>query len=240
MINVVVDVGNTTAKVGIFEKHALVEEHCILQEAELILFLKKVKASAILLSSVSRNEETLLRNANHVSKQFILTHKLPLPIANSYATPETLGADRLAAVCGAKQLFPDDACLVIDSGTCITYDFVDAIGTYFGGAIAPGLQMRLRAMHEFTSRLPLVEVNDQIPLIGNSTLTCLQSGALNGMQAEIEGMINRYQIEYPDLKLILCGGDTHFFENNLKGAIFAVRNLVLIGLNSILIHNVNK
>jgi type III pantothenate kinase len=240
MINVVVDVGNTTAKVGIFNKHELLEEHRLLREKELKTFIQKIQASAILISSVSKNEDSLLQAAAHINQKFILTHKLPLPITNTYATPETLGADRLAGVCGAKQLFPSESCLVIDSGTCITYDFIDAEGKYLGGAIAPGLQMRLKAMHEFTSRLPLAEVKEQIPLIGNSTFTYLQSGALNGMQSEIEGMIVRYQQRSPELKVILCGGDTHFFENNLKGAIFAVRNLVLSGLNSILIHNVNK
>jgi type III pantothenate kinase len=240
MMNVVVDVGNTTAKVGIFKKHELVEEHRLLREGDLKAYLQKTQASAILISSVSKNEDSLLQAVAHIPTKIILTHELPLPITNTYATPETLGVDRLAAVCGARQLFPNEACLVIDSGTCITYDIIDAEGKYLGGAIAPGLRMRLRAMHEFTSRLPLAEVKEQIPLIGNSTLTCLQSGALNGMQAEIEGMVARYQEQYPQLKVVVCGGDTHFFENNLKGAIFAVRNLVLIGLNSILIHNVSQ
>ncbi len=239
-MNVVIDYGNTTAKVGIFKQHELVEEHLLLQEADVKEWIQNTSAEAILISSVSKNEEALLEAAAHIATRFKLTHTLALPITNKYATPETLGADRLAGVCGAKLLFPHEPCLVIDSGTCITYDIVDADGKYLGGAIAPGLRMRLKAMHEFTSRLPLAEVKEQIPLIGNSTLTCLQSGALNGMQAEIEGMIGRYQQRYPDLKVILCGGDIHFFENNLKGAIFAVRNLVLSGLNSILIHNVSQ
>jgi len=239
MMNVVIDYGNTTAKVGIFNKHELVEEKLLLNEEEVFAFLLSIYASAILISSVSKKENVLLQHALHIPKKFVLTHTLPLPITNKYGTPKTLGADRLAGVCGAKQLFPYDACLVIDSGTCITYDIIDAAGNYLGGLIAPGLNMRLKAMHEFTSRLPLAEVKQQIPLTGTTTLECLQSGALNGIQAEIEGIISRYQNQYPELRVILCGGDTHFFENNLKGAIFAVRNLVLSGLNSILLHNVS-
>jgi type III pantothenate kinase len=197
-------------------------------------------ADAAIFSSVNENTNVLVANAWHIDKKYVLTHTLPLPIINSYATPETLGVDRLASVCGARTLFPTEASLVIDSGTCITYDFIDADGVYKGGAIAPGLSMRLRAMHEFTARLPLVEVNENAILIGNSTVSCIQSGALNGMIAEIEGTISRYQVHYPQLRVILCGGDTHFFENNLKGTIFAVQNLVLRGLNSILLHNVSQ
>jgi type III pantothenate kinase len=99
--------------------------------------------------------------------------------------------------------------------------------------------MRLKAMHQFTSRLPLASVNADVALVGNSTITCLQSGAFNGMLAEIEGIVARYQHQAPQLRVILCGGDTQLFENKLKGAIFAVQNLVLRGLNSILLHNVS-
>lgn len=239
MKNLVVDIGNTSAKVGIFRKEELLEEKVFVDEKALEVFLQSVQADAILLSSVRMQPELLLEKITQIPIRYLLTHTLPLPIVNAYATPETLGMDRLAAVCGARSLFRDQHSLVIDCGTCITYDFIDASSVYQGGAISPGLSMRLRAMHAFTAKLPLVEVQD-VPLIANSTVTCLQSGALNGMRAEIEGTIERYQQHYAELRVILCGGDTHFFENSLKGAIFAVQNLVLRGLNSILLHNVSQ
>jgi type III pantothenate kinase len=239
MKNLVVDVGNTSTKVGIFENAEWAEEHVFLGPIELEEFISTTQADAMIVSSVRQHPHLLLERARHIPQHFLLTAQLSLPITNAYATPETLGMDRLAAVCGARTLFPNQNCLVIDCGTCITYDFIDATSTYLGGSIAPGLSMRLRAMHEFTARLPLVKP-EEVDLIGNSTVTCMQSGVLNGMRAEIEGTIGRYQQHYPELRVILCGGDMHFFENNLKGAIFAVQNLVLRGLNSILLHNVSQ
>jgi type III pantothenate kinase len=237
-MNLVVDYGNTAAKVGIFDQRELKEEHAFFNPEELLLFIKSVPADGVIFSSVSRELESLQQSASHISMQFVLNYRLPLPITNNYATPETLGVDRLAGVCGAKSLFPESPCLVIDSGTCVTYDLITADAVFLGGLIAPGLYMRLRAMHKFTARLPQVEINPAIDLTGYSTETCLQSGAFNGMLAEIEGIISRYLSQYPQLRVILCGGDTHFFENKLKGPIFAVQNLVLRGLNSILLHNV--
>lgn len=240
MRNLVVDFGNTAAKVGIFNQQELQEEYMFATRREAQTFIKEITAHACIVSSVSGNAEKLHEGIPHVKQHFVLTHQLPLPILNKYATPETLGMDRVAAVCGARALFPKESCLVIDSGTCITYDLLNNENEYLGGAIAPGLHMRLRAMHEFTARLPLIEMEEDIPLVGDSTKSCMQSGVLNGTLAEIEGMIVRYQEHYPELRVILCGGDTHFFENNLKGTIFAVQNLVLRGLNSILLHNVSQ
>ena len=150
---------------------------------------------------------------------------------------ETLGVDRIAAVCGAFALFPEKNCLVIDAGSCITYDVLDQKGNYCGGSISPGLEMRLKAMHTFTARLPLVKVNQQVNLIGNSTESCLQSGALYGVLAEIEGIVEKYNQNYAELRVIMCGGDASLFENQLKPTIFVAPDLVLKGLNRILLQN---
>jgi type III pantothenate kinase len=166
-----------------------------------------------------------------------LDSKLPLPITIKYATPETLGVDRIAGVCGAQQKFPGEPCLVIDAGTCITYDFINHDGEFLGGAISPGMMMRFQAVHTFTSKLPLVSRPEKVVLIGDSTETCIQSGVIHGIVEELNGTIRRYQEEFAGLRVILCGGDARFFENNLKGAIFAVPELVLSGLNSILNYN---
>jgi type III pantothenate kinase len=174
---------------------------------------------------------------NVTEKKWILGPSLPMPIQIRYATPETLGVDRIAAACGAIALFPGKNCLAIDAGTCITYDFIDHAGNYWGGGISPGIEMRLKAMHTFTTRLPLVKVNQQASLIGNSTESCLQSGALFGVLGEIEGIIQKYDQNYQELKVIICGGDISLFENQLKPTIFAAPDLVLMGLNRILLQN---
>lgn len=240
MDNLVVDIGNTSSKVGIFNLHNLVEERVFTDHSGLHDYVSNVRVQAAIIASVSKTYDTIMPALAHIPTTITLTHQLPLPVTNLYATPETLGVDRLAGVCGAMQMFVGQPCLVIDCGTCVTYDFINEKAEYLGGAISPGLHMRLRAMHEFTARLPKVGIEGDVPLIGNSTQSCMQSGAFNGMLAEIEGTIERYKQHYPQLRVILCGGDTHFFENNLKGTIFAVQNLVLKGLNSILLHNVSQ
>lgn len=239
-MNLVVDYGNSSAKVGIFDHHKLVRKEVFTEQFALQNFLENFSADCIIISSVT-TEATLISSwAKMLREKFILTHELPLPIKNGYATPTTLGVDRIAGVCGAHQLFPERPCLVIDSGTCITYDFIDGDGVFLGGGISPGLSMRFEAVHTFTARLPLVQMIESAPLIGNSTEACIQSGVLNGVIEELNGIINRYQEKFEGLQVILCGGDARFFENKLKASIFALPNLVLSGLNSILIYNVSK
>jgi type III pantothenate kinase len=237
-MNLVVDYGNSLAKVGIFRRHELVEQYSFSKVDELKNFIQNFSADNFILSSVADHQIPVMDWATHIQQKYILTSALPLPINNLYATPNTLGVDRIAAVCGAQQKFPASHCLVIDAGTCITYDFLDNKGNYHGGSIAPGLRMRLQAMHSFTARLPLVDVVDNPPLTGNTTEACLQSGAINGMTEEINGIIQQYQVQFEVLHVILCGGDGRFFENKLKAPIFAIPELVLSGLNSILIYNV--
>jgi type III pantothenate kinase len=239
-MNLVVDYGNTFAKVGVFEKHSLIREYSFSADVELKQFLQNFSAENFILSSVSKEVSPILDWIQHIKRKFILTSKLPLPIKSLYATPETLGVDRIAGVCGAAEKFPALNCLVIDAGTCITYDFLDKNKNHHGGSIAPGLKMRLQAMHTFTAKLPLVEVVENPPLIGDTTTTCLQSGAINGMIQEINGTISQYQQQFEGIQVILCGGDARFFENKLKAPIFAIPELVLSGLNSILIYNVGS
>jgi type III pantothenate kinase len=237
-MNLVVDYGNTFAKVGVFKRHELVQQNTFDNTDELKAFVQNFSAENFILSSVADLQIPVMHWANHIPRKFILTASLPIPVNNLYATPHTLGVDRIAGICGAWQKYPGVNCLVIDAGTCVTYDMVDKEGNYYGGSIAPGLRMRLQAMHTFTARLPLVDVIDRPPLIGHTTEASLQSGAINGMIEEINGIIQRYQAEFEGLQVILCGGDGRFFENKLKEPIFALPELVLSGLNSILIYNV--
>jgi type III pantothenate kinase len=238
-MNLVIDYGNTAAKAGVFEGHHMKEKFVFTSPEETRAFVEASTAEHFMVSSVSRDAEEVCSWAVQARRKFILRHTLPLPITNRYATPATLGVDRLAGACGAQQMFPGSPCLVIDAGTCITYDFLDAGGSYLGGGISPGLHMRFQAVHTFTKKLPLVQAVPEVSLIGSSTEQCIQSGVINGVLEELRGIMRQYREKFGDLKVILCGGDTHFFENQLKASIFAVPELVLSGLNSILIYNVN-
>ena len=161
----------------------------------------------------------------------------PIPITNRYRTPETLGSDRLAAVIGASSLKPGKDLLIIDAGTCITYEVIDARGNYWGGNIAPGMQMRLRALHEFTARLPLVEAEGEVPGMGYDTETAIRSGVLRGMKYEIEGYIKSMRSKFPCLLVFLTGGDHINFDTNIKNIIFTDKYVVPRGLNKILDYN---
>lgn len=161
----------------------------------------------------------------------------PVPISNRYRTPETLGRDRLAAVIGASSLKPGKDLLIIDAGTCITYEVIDARGNYWGGNIAPGMQMRLRALHEFTARLPLVEAEGEVPGMGYDTETAIRSGVLRGMKYEIEGYIKSMRSKFPHLLVFLTGGNNISFDSNITSSIFTDRFIVPRGLNKILDYN---
>lgn len=239
-MNLVVDYGNTGAKVGFFNQQEMVEKKTI-NSLELVMrFLEGSEAENVIISSVSHSAEDIMTHAVRASRKFILDHRLPLPIRNHYSTPETLGVDRIAGVCGGLQLFPRSDTLIIDAGTCITYDLIDAGQNYRGGSISPGYSMRFRAVHEFTARLPLVDPAEAPDFVGDSTAASIQSGVYFGMLAEIEGIISRYSEKYKEMKVVLTGGDAGVFENRLKAPIFASPNLVLVGLNSILDYNVNR
>ncbi len=192
---------------------------------------------AAMISAVRDIPDPLYSLVEQHCQLYVLSHLTPLPFVIDYKTPETLGRDRIAAVAAAYFRFPDRNVLVIDMGTCITYDFLSANRRYLGGAISPGIGMRLRAMNAFTSRLPLAEMGRNAPLIGTSTLLSLQSGALNGVKAEIDGMIRMYEENYPELLVLVGGGDNNYFDSKFKNSIFAASNLVLEGLQAIMDFN---
>jgi type III pantothenate kinase len=236
-MNIAIDAGNTRIKVGIFEGHMLSEKHQFISLSDLKAFLETRHFQNSIVSTVGLESNEIADVVNVTDLSLTLSHLLPLPVNIRYATPHTLGVDRIAAVCGAWDLFPGLHCLVIDAGTCITYEWLDRAGNYFGGSISPGLEMRLKAMHTFTARLPLVAINSSIDLVGNNTEHAMQSGAWYGVVAEMEGIIDEYKKKYDPLQVVLCGGDTVLFENRLKHTIFAAPDLVLSGLNRILLHN---
>jgi type III pantothenate kinase len=239
-MNFVVDLGNTYGKVGVFEGNNLVERAGKLKDEELIAYLMGHSPENVLISSVRKQDGFIAeRLGGHVNCIY-LNQDTPLPIKLKYRTPQTLGVDRIAGVVGANYLFPAHDCLVIDIGTCITYDFIDAKANFHGGGISPGIHIKLKALHNFTARLPLVHFKEDFKLIGQTTEESILSGVLNGTLSEIEQMMDRYANKFPGLKVIICGGDAGFFESRIKAHAVVKPDLVLIGLNRILLHNVFK
>lgn len=161
----------------------------------------------------------------------------PIPIRNAYRTPSTLGPDRLAAAIGAWSLHPGCPLLIIDAGSCITFDLVTAAGEYVGGNISPGLHARLQAIGDYFPRLPLVDAEGQVPELGYDTETAIRAGVIQGLKHEIEGYINHFKAKYPQLLVFLTGGDEINFEDTIKSGIFADQFLVPRGLNQVLRHH---
>ncbi len=166
-----------------------------------------------------------------------LTSHTPLPVRIKYKTPETLGMDRVAAVCGAHKIYPGKDILIIDAGTAITYEVLSQTGDYLGGNISPGISMRFRALHEFTNKLPLIEEFSGFPAIGTSTQEAITSGVLRGVLSEVNEYIDTFYQENPNGIVILTGGDAIFFGKNVKSTIFVNPNLIHIGLEAILEFN---
>ncbi len=180
----------------------------------------------------SRELEELL-NENGLKFQ-TCNYRIKLPFKLDYHTPQTLGADRIAAVAAAFNLFSSKNVLVIDAGTCITYDFLDKNAIYHGGAISPGIKMRFEALHKMTGGLPYVEFAEEVEFPGKSTIDSIRNGVLKGIINEAQSFIQELDNKHGELNVLIGGGDRKYFETNLKGDIFARENLILEGLNSIL------
>jgi type III pantothenate kinase len=236
----ILDFGNTSLKAALFsgttlQRQAVLED---LSMSSILKFAGEEKITAAVLASVIHLPAELTDALKNAFPFLWLDKNTRLPFGNRYETPQTLGYDRIAAVAGARQLFPRVPVLAIMAGTCITYNLLDGENNFRGGAIAPGLHMRLQAMHAFTDQLPLVPLEGEHPLIGTTTETSLRAGVYHAVLAETEGMISRYENEFPGLKTVIGGGDGRFLADGLKNGIFARPNLVLEGLNSILEYHV--
>lgn len=237
MVSLCIDIGNTFIKAAVFSNGQMLSFQT-LQSENLISLIEHQQIQNVIISSVSSVPEKIIEILQEKKTPFLLLdHNTSLPITNNYETKETLGKDRLAAVVGANYLHPGSDLLVIDAGTAITYDFIDANGNYLGGNISPGIQMRFKALNHFTSKLPLVEMKDQFQLFGKNTNDAILTGVLQGILCETDGTIAAFKKLYPGLKVLFTGGDAKFFDYKLKNAIFVVSNLVMIGLNRILEYN---
>lgn len=239
MRSIAIDIGNTGAKYGLFEEDSLVQQSYFPEKNQLPEALQSQTFDNAIVASVAENPHIILQRLSVSGKLVELTAQTALPVGNLYKAPQTLGADRKAAAAGAAYFFPGRNCLVLDAGTCITHDFIDSEGNYHGGGIAPGLNMKFKALHTFTERLPLVQrTENDFPLTGQTTQESILSGVLGGTVAELNGLMAAYRQKAPGLVVILCGGDAGFFESTLKGRIFVIPELVLIGLHRILVYNV--
>jgi len=200
-------------------------------------FPKIIKAIISSVSSIQVEEiKTLLKNI----KVIPLTVKTAFPFTIDYATPKTLGVDRIALVAAAHNKYLKQNCLVIDAGSCITYDLIDKNEVYQGGIIGPGLQMRYRSLHDFTARLPLLTPKNEVSIVGKSTNSAMHNGVYTAMAIEINGIIDEFSNTYKDLIVILTGGDAHFLSKRVKNGIFAHSNFLIQGLNYILEYNTDK
>jgi type III pantothenate kinase len=250
MTSLALDLGNTALKYGVFTAAGLQESGVLAVPSQLRELWAQHQPQHAILSSVATDAEAQpwLSELSGVLRQILPLRPgfTPVPLRNAYATPHTLGADRLAGAVGAAYLRPGQPTLVVDAGTALKLDLVTADSTYHGGSIGPGLRMRLRALHTFTGRLPLLEMPElgvPVQLIGDSTASSMLSGVLNGVAAEVNGLVAEYRQRYPGLGLVLTGGDAPYLQPHLApalGLIFVVPELVLMGLDRILRHNVDR
>jgi type III pantothenate kinase len=232
------DIGNTFTKAAVADRHnrLLAVQRTIDCTGDWLQQLtEQYRPEAAIVASVRGNREQVAECLQaQVKKVIAFSHTTPLPVSNLYATPATLGPDRLAAAVGAATLFPQRDCLIIDCGTAITIDFLSRAGEFLGGNISPGLQMRFKALHTFTAGLPMGTAGDMPAAVGSSTQEAIEAGVVQGAVNEIEG----YLAQYPACTPVFTGGDVFYFAKRIKKPIFVACNLNFIGLAKIVDYNV--
>ena len=248
-MNIAIDIGNSRVKLGYFDGERLLQSaaylHAEFPEAALASAdWQRYSPVSKYLGWVSVGREAMATAAHTLAlsqphlQVLRIDRATTLPIGNRYRTPETLGMDRICAAVAAQSRVPGSPALVVNAGTAITYEYVDAAGDYIGGGISLGLRSRFRALHEFTAALPLIDAEGSLQLVGDDTATCIRSGVVNGLIAEIEGIVAHYQaLAGPTLKVFLTGGDALFLGNHLKSITFVDANLLLYGINSIILYH---
>jgi type III pantothenate kinase len=240
-MNLIIDAGNTKIKLAIFRKKTLVHDEAVDQNAFLDavknIFKRYPNINRAIVSNVGILAEGQIKVISVFCKVHSLSSQSKIPYKNSYTSPQTLGVDRMALVTAAYYRAPHSNTLVIDAGSCITYDIINDFDEYLGGAISPGIQMRYTAMHEHTANLPNLQKKEVLDYIGNSTENCMHSGVVNGVTNEIDGVINQYKSRFKDLTVILTGGDAQFLSKRLKNTIFADSKFLMKGLNYLLEYN---
>jgi type III pantothenate kinase len=243
-MNLVIDIGNTRTKFAVFNRGEVlitvpVDE--FLTAHIDVLKNEHPEIQKVIVSAVKDYSPALKKALHDNFETFVeLDASTPLPIRNLYESPETLGKDRIAAVVGAYDLYPNTNVLVIDAGTAITYDLLTRDGKYLGGNISPGIEMRYKALNHFTGKLPKIERQESNILFGKNTMQAIRAGVQNGTVYEVDTTISRFKDFYDNLKVIITGGDAEFFDNKLKNSFFVHFNLISLGLNRILEYNGEK
>lgn len=235
-MNLTIDIGNSRIKCGVFDNDQLTQVLKFESIEELQGLSEELKDLPTAICSVRHSQSEIVTVLPFLKSAVFLNSESKLPFALDYHTPETLGMDRLAAAIGAHELFPKNELLVIDLGTCITYDIV-AKNAFRGGLIAPGIDLRYKSMNDYTANLPLLNQRQFEGLIGKTTVESMTNGVLNGIVGEIEYYISQLMLKYADLKVIMTGGDAELFESKINSDIFVALEIVLLGLNRVLKDN---
>lgn len=233
----VVDVGNTRIKYAFFEGKQLVAMKCGMKDLveDMAEYKNRGERIRLLLSGSGEISDTMRELVTDLADEVLETYSgMPLPLPVGYATPETLGIDRVAICLGALQLYPGRPLLVVDSGTCVTFNYVNAEGVFVGGNISPGVGMRFRGLHDFTARLPLLEAEIPYGGVGSTTREAILNGVMDGMLFEIEGYIRRFWASEAQGIVVVTGGGSIFLEGKLPEKVHFCRTLGVIGLNEIL------
>lgn len=239
-MELVIDAGNTFTKLGYFSRGRLLEHFRISNDSGRQSFPHGGSITSCIVSATADVPAAVTNFIEGIDNVWHLSHETLLPFNNEYKSPATLGRDRMAGVAGVKHLFPERNALVIDAGTAITYDLIDESGTYCGGRISPGLGMRYRALHQFTGRLPEISHREVTSIYGDDTESSILTGTFQGLVEEVNGTIRTFAEKYPNLVVALCGGDAHHLVNHVNYRIFALPNLILLGLHQILTHNAQQ
>ena len=236
-MNLVLDIGNSYIKIALFEKSELIQKFQFSDnfEKNILDTLSNYEIKYSIISNVGKIENTIIELLNNTTNLLFLSNQLKFPFKNLYNSKNTLGQDRLALVSAAAFKFPKDNVLIIDAGSCITYDFKNE---YLGGGISPGISMRFKSLNSFTTNLPLISSTNSFKLVGDTTKNSLISGVMNGTVSEINGIIKQYFKEFKNIKIILTGGDSNFLRKRIKNSIFADQNFLLKGLNKLLEDNI--
>ncbi len=234
-MNIAIDFGNTRIKAGHFVKDELKNNFVFDNEDQLLSYLKSSAPGKIIIASVTNIHEDILTSIKNIGPSLIFLHNTPIPVTNKYKSASTLGSDRLASAIGGNFYFRNQNLLVVDAGTCIKYNFVNNKNEYLGGGISPGLQMRFKALHKFTAKLPLISYDKEFTgLIGTNTEESIRMGVQIGLIAEVKEVIRQYIQKFPDINIVLTGGDASVLQKELKNDIFADPYLILKGLNCVL------
>ena len=240
-MNLIVDVGNTLVKFAVFQEDELVKKRIValfeFNKTQKEISKNYPEIKKCILASVGKLPKEMVINLEKRYPVLIVGSNLKFPFENLYKTPTTMGVDRMALVAASVKMYPNSNALIIDAGSCITYDFITDLNMYLGGAISPGIRLRYKSLHNFTANLPLLQTELPDNLIGDTTKGAIHSGVVYGIIKEIDGIIDEYREKYPDLTVILTGGDANFLSKQLKNSIFANSNFLLEGLNFILEYN---